>query len=64
MPSRDECVSQAGRVLAQARADLAVLSPREQAEAAYTPSGPSVDEIEDRIRLRRGMTPIHDTKSA
>lgn len=64
MPSRQQCVDQAGRVLAQARVDLAVLSPREQAEAAYTPSGPSVDEIEDRIRVRRGMAPIHDAKSA
>lgn len=64
MATRQECIAQAGRVLAQARADLAVLSPREQAEAAYTPSGPSVDEIEDRIRVRRGMTPIHDAKSA
>jgi hypothetical protein len=35
------------------------MTPREQAEAAYTPTGPSVEELEDRIRSSRGLAPIH-----
>jgi excisionase family DNA binding protein len=34
------------------------MTPREQAEAAYTPTGASVDELEDRIRESRGLPPI------
>lgn len=58
MPTREEAIAAAGQVLALVRAELADLTPREQAEAAYTPTGPSVDELEDRIRARRGLRPL------
>jgi len=58
MPTEQECIEAAGRVLAQGRATQAQMTPREQAEAAWTPTSPySVDELEDRIRRRRGMAP-------
>lgn len=34
------------------------LTPRQQAEAAYTPTGPSVEELEDSIREKRGLPPL------
>jgi hypothetical protein len=48
-------VQRAGQILASARAAAERMTPREQAEAAYTPTGPSVDELERRIRRRRGI---------
>jgi hypothetical protein len=34
------------------------MTPREQAEAAWTPTSPyTVDELEDLIRERRGLEP-------
>ncbi|HSX68773.1 hypothetical protein [Nocardioides sp.] len=56
--TREECIAAAGRALAEARALCAAMTPREQAEAAYQPGGPSVEEIEDRIRERRGLAPL------
>lgn len=61
MPTRDECLDAAADVLVASDAAMAQMTPREQAEAAYTPTGPSVDELEDRIRVRRGLAPIHGT---
>lgn len=49
-PTRQEAIAAAGRILARARADLLEKSPRESAEAAYVPGGPSVDELQARIR--------------
>lgn len=63
--TQEECVKAAGQLLAQMQYDVAEMTPREQAEAAWSPtSGLSVDELEDRIRMRRGLDPIHTTKSA
>ena len=56
MVTEQECIDAAGAVLAASDAAIARMTPREQAEAAYTPGGPSVDELEERIRARRGMT--------
>ena len=57
-PTRQECIDAAGVVLAASDAAMAQMTPREQAEAAWTPTSPySVDELEDRIRQRRGMPP-------
>lgn len=65
MPTRQECIDAAGAVLAASRMACAQMTPREQAEAAWTPTSPySVDELEDRIRAQRGMAAIHDAKSA
>lgn len=57
-PTRKQAIAAAGACLAQARADQAARSPREAAEAAWRPGGPSVNEIEDRIRQRRGLPPV------
>jgi hypothetical protein len=52
--TRTDAISAAGRVLARARYLLMELSPRESAMAAYVPGGPSVDDLERRIRALRG----------
>lgn len=52
---RDDAIRNAGRILATDYERTARMTPREQAEAAYTPSGPSVDELEAEIRERRGL---------
>ena len=57
--TRDEAITNAARVYSHMRATCAQMTPREQAEAAYAVGGPSVDELEDRIRIRRGLAPIH-----
>lgn len=53
--TRADVIADAGRVWARACARMAALTPREQAEEAYRPGGPSVDELEARIRAQRGM---------
>lgn len=61
MPSREECIRIAGEALAVAYDACAQMTPREQAEAAWTPtSRHTVDELEDLIRADRGLPPIHD----
>lgn len=59
-----EAIRQAGEVLAMAEVAMEQMTPREQAEAAYTPTGPSVNELEDRIRARRGLPPLDRTAKA
>lgn len=54
--SRQEAIDAAGQVLATMRATVAKMTPREQAEAAWTPTcGVSVDELENEIRAERGL---------
>lgn len=56
--SRAECIASAGAKLAASDLALAQMTPREQAEAAWTPTSRfSVDELEDLIRAERGMVP-------
>lgn len=63
--TQDECIRRAGAVLAASDAAIAQMTPREQAEAAWTPTSKhTVDEIEDRIRVRRGLDPIHQDQPA
>ncbi len=52
--TREECIQAAGRELARIRWQLATRTPRESAEAAWVPGGPSLDELENRIRVIRG----------
>ena len=52
-----EAIARAGRALAEGRARDDAMSPRDLAEAAYQPGGLSVDELEARIRARRGLPP-------
>lgn len=65
MATEEECIRKAGEVLAVGEAACALMTPREQAEAAWTPTSTvTVDELEDRIRLRRGMPVLDRTKAA
>ncbi len=59
-PTRDECLAAAGAVVAASDEACAQMTPREQAEAAWTPtSRRTVDELEDLIRSDRGLAPVH-----
>lgn len=53
MTTRAEAIRAAGECLAEAVILRDSLPPREAAELAWTPTGPSVDEIEALIRARR-----------
>lgn len=60
MTTEEQAYDAAGRTLALSDAAIAQMTPREQAEAAWTPTSRfSVDELEDRIRADRGMAPLH-----
>lgn len=54
--TREECMRNAGRTLAATRALSAAMEPRRAAEEAHYAGGPSVDEIEARIRARRAQS--------
>lgn len=51
--NRADCIAAAGRALAAGVARRDSLSPRAAAEEAHVPGGPSVEELEQRIRDRR-----------
>lgn len=58
-PTRDQALDAAAQTLVTARATAAQRTPREQAEAAWHVGSPyTVDELEDRIRARRGLEPL------
>lgn len=60
MRTRQQAIARAGKAFAEGLATCAQMTPREQAEAAWTPtSTKTVDELEDLIRLDRGMEPLH-----
>ncbi len=49
-------IEAAGEALAATRLAASRMTPREQAESAWTPTSRfTVDELEDRIRARRGL---------
>lgn len=53
-------IEEAGRILAAADRAAAGLTPRQQAEAAWTPTCRfNVDELEDQIRESRGLPLKH-----
>lgn len=54
--TREDCIAAAGRALAAGRARRDSLSPRQAAEEAYVPGGPSVEQLEARIRAQRTQT--------
>lgn len=56
--TRAEHIQAAGRIWAAACARQAALSPREAAQEAYRPGGPSVDELEARITARRAAAAL------
>lgn len=49
----EEALERAGRIWAAGCARQAALSPREAAEEAYVPGGPSLAELEAAIRAER-----------
>lgn len=55
---RASAAATAGSAIANGLAMRDALPPRQAAELAWTPTGPSVDELEQRIRAQR-----HDTRS-
>lgn len=57
--TEEQGVVLAAAALANCLATIAQMTPREQAVAAHQPGcGPSVDELEDRIREGRGLMPL------
>jgi hypothetical protein len=64
-PTRAEAIDAFGAVLAASDAACAQMTPREQAEAAWTPTSThTVDELEDLIRADRGLSPVHDAQAS
>jgi hypothetical protein len=56
-PTRDEAIAKAGQIVAQMEAVAAQMTPRQLAEASWTPTSPyTVDELEDEIRADRGLS--------
>lgn len=56
MTARADCIAAAGRVFRLALAEMQSLPPRQAAEAAHYAGGPSIDELEGRIRALREFT--------
>lgn len=60
LPTREQCLQRAAQALVDSRALQASRTPRAAAEAAHYPGHRlSVDQLEDLIRERRGLPPIH-----
>lgn len=58
--TREQAIERAASAFADLVVTCEQMTPREQAEAAWTPTSPySVDELEDRIRTKRGLPPLH-----
>lgn len=54
--TREESIQIAGRIFADSLVACARMTPREQAEAAWTPTSRyTVDELEQIIRAERGL---------
>lgn len=57
MTTYEEAINRAGKAVAVAFQRVQEGTPREAAERAYTPSGPSLDELEARIiKFRNSLT--------
>ena len=55
-PTRNQACARAGSLLAEAVARRDALTPEAAARLAHTPTGPSIPELEARIRARRAST--------
>lgn len=65
MSIRSQAIASAGAKLAASDLAMSQMTPREQAESAWTPTSHySIDELEQQIRLDRGLPANHDAKSA
>ena len=54
-PTRAQAIAKAGQVFAQMEATAAQMTPRQLAEASWTPTGPHVDQLKAEIRSERGL---------
>lgn len=54
-PTRESCLEAAARALVEGCAQQDALTPRQAAEEAHRPGGPSVDELEQLIRAERAQ---------
>ena len=55
-PTRKEAIEAAGAIIAAGDLAMESMTPREQAEAAWTPTSRfTFEQLEDRIRARRGL---------
>lgn len=58
--TRAQAIDAACEAFAQLLVTAAQMTPREQAEASWSPTSRfTVDELEDQIRADRGMPPLH-----
>lgn len=62
--TREQAIAEAGAALAEALAERDALTPRQAAEAAHRPGGPSVDELEQRISAQRAAAHTDDRHEA
>jgi hypothetical protein len=63
--THEQAIDRAARALRNARLTNAQLTPREQAEQAWSPTSRlTVDQLEDRIRARRGLPPLDRSQKA
>lgn len=61
---REKAIHRAGQIIAAGLALRDSMTAREAAEAAWTPTGPPVKELERRIRVRRGLPVEPDANAA
>lgn len=62
-PTKAEAIARAGQIAAAGDLAAAAMTPRELAEASWTPtSRRSVDELEDLIRAERGLAPRTESR--
>lgn len=57
MTTRAQALYEAGRVISEAIAIFASLTPRQSAERVWAPGGPTVDELTARIEASRERLP-------
>lgn len=63
--TRDQAIDRAADAFAQVLATCAQMTPREQAEAAWTPTSAfTVEQLEARIRAERGMPAVDLDRTA
>lgn len=62
--TRADATASAGSAIADGLAMRDALPPRQAAELAWTPTGPSVDELEQRIRDARQVTAQAQARAA
>ncbi|WP_433465741.1 hypothetical protein [Spirillospora sp. CA-128828] len=52
----EQAIDATAQILADVRHRIATLTPRQAAEEAYVPGGPSIEELETKIRRLRAQS--------